>query len=86
MFLVLYVSSFTWIRYQVSVYRTIGPLVFNLASVETLHHGDSEDELSTVTYQTCSILFDLMLYVHGKQLRSSRDGSWASHCMQFKSN
>ena len=26
-FQVLYVFSFTWTRYQVSVYRTIGPLV-----------------------------------------------------------
>ena len=29
-FQVLFVLCFTWPRYQVSVYRTIGPLVFNL--------------------------------------------------------
>ena len=28
-FQVLYVFSFTWTRYQVSVYRTIGPLVYS---------------------------------------------------------
>ena len=27
-FQVLYVLCFTWTRYQVSVYRTIGPLVY----------------------------------------------------------
>ena len=27
-FQILYVFSFTWTRYQVSVYRTIGPLVY----------------------------------------------------------
>ena len=30
-FQVLYVLCFTWPRYQVSVYRTIGPLVFTHA-------------------------------------------------------
>ena len=29
-FQVLYVLCFTWTRYQVSVYRTIGPLVFHM--------------------------------------------------------
>ena len=31
-FQVLYVLCFTWTRYQVSVYRTIGPLVLQKAS------------------------------------------------------
>ena len=34
-FLVLYVLCFTWPRYQVSVYRTIGPLVFQYLENET---------------------------------------------------
>ena len=33
-FQVLFVLCFTWPRYQVSVYRTIGPLVFSMISVK----------------------------------------------------
>ena len=35
-FQVLYVLCFTWTRYQVSVYRTIGPLVLIFAPKDTL--------------------------------------------------
>ena len=33
-FQVLYVLCFTWPRYQVSVYRTIGPLVLSFAETK----------------------------------------------------
>ena len=37
-FQVLYVLCFTWTRYQVSVYRTIGPLVLRLEDFANVFH------------------------------------------------
>ena len=39
-FKVLYVLCFTWPRYQVSIYRTIGPLFFFFSLMLSLLHKD----------------------------------------------
>ena len=46
-FQVLYVLCFTWPRYQVSVYRTIGPMVI-IISVRDFHQFDGINSFSII--------------------------------------
>ena len=48
-FQVLYVFYFTWPRYQVSVYRTIGPLVLNF----DIGHYHSKNKQKGFTIELC---------------------------------
>ena len=87
-FQVLYILCFTRLRYQVSVYRTIGPLVFS--SAEPKAHGELSKPVEQASLCGCVRPVHIFKhdYLHNQQAYSNQILSeaslgWGKCCIMF---